>query len=82
MGSFIVRTDSESEEETKETHHRSCIPIHVIFDRDVVSESEEASDSVSSPVSSSPSVLSAQRLLSPPPEDLLSEALLVQLSLS
>ena len=81
MGSFIVRTDSESEDETNENDHQSSTySTLIISDRDVVSETEEISQSASSPPSPSPPVTSTQRLLTPPPEDFLSEALLVQLS--
>jgi hypothetical protein len=81
MGSFIVRTDSESEDETHEKDHQSSThPTLIISDRDVVSETEEVSQSDSSSPCPSPLVTSTRRFLSPPPEDLLSEAVLVQLS--
>ena len=81
MGSFIVRTDSESEDETNENDHQSSTYyILIVSDHDLVSETEEVLESDSSSLCLSPLVTSTQRLLSPPPEDFLSEALLVQLS--
>ena len=80
MGSFIVRTDSESEDETNENDHQSSTYYTLIVsDRDLVSENEEVLQSDSSSPCLSPLLTSTQRLLSPPPEDFLSEALLVQL---
>jgi len=81
MGSFIVRTDSESEDESSQNDNQSSTySTLVISDRDVVSEPVEVSDSDFSPASPSLLVTSTQRLLSPPPEDFLSEALLMQSS--
>ena len=81
MGSFIVRTDSESEDDIGGKHD-SGTAVHPLSNCHVGKESDKVSRFLSPQASLSQPVTSSPRLVGPPPEDFLSKAILVQCSQS